>query len=154
MGKHSRWDRVGLLVLLLFLVGCTKAYHHYPGPPRAASEIAVITPDAGVRIHALDDKVVNVRPGSAKGLYVAHTRIHVRAGRYTLTLIPQGIKTIKTFTRLTVEVEAGKRYRVRSQFYPGADDAGGTYKFWVDNEKTGAVISEIVESRNPFQQQK
>ncbi len=149
-------DRIGLtgLVVLLLLIGCTKAYHHYPGPPRSESEIAVLTPDKGVRIHALDDKVVNVRPGSAKGLYVAHTRLHVRAGRYNLTLIPQGIQTIKTFNRLTVEVEAGQRYRVRSQFYPGTGEAGGYYKLWVDNEKTGAVISEIVESRNPFQQQK
>ncbi len=153
MGKRERTGLAGLMVLLLF-IGCTKAYHHYPGPPRPESKIAVITPDQGVRIHALDEKVVNVRSGSAQGWYVAHTRLHVRAGQYTLTLIPQGISTIKTFTRLTVEVEAGKRYRVRSQFYPGANDAGGTYKFWVDNEKTGAVISEIVESRNPFQQQK
>ena len=152
MEKRYRWERVGLLVLLL-LVSCTKAYHHYPGPPRPESEIAVITPDSGVKIHALDNKVVNVRPGSAKGMQVAHTRLHVRAGRYTLTLIPGGIKTIKTFTRLTVEVEAGKRYRVRSQYYPGANDAVAYYKFWVDNEKTGAVVSEIVESRNPFQQQ-
>ena len=149
-------DRVGLagLVVLLLLIGCTKAYHGYPGPPRAESEIAVITPDEGVRIHALDAKVVNVRPGAARGLYVAHTRLHVRAGRYTLTLIPRGITTIKTFTRLTVEVEAGKRYRVRSQFYPGANDAVGSYKLWVENETTGAVISDIVERRNPFQPNK
>ena len=149
MGKYCRWDLAGLLVLLL-LLGCTKAYNDYAGPPRPASEIAVLTPSQGVRIHALDDKVVNVRPGSPNGLYVAHTRIHVRPGEYTLTLIPQGIKTVKTFTQLAVRVEAGKRYRVRGQFYPGPTDAEGFYKFWVENEKTGAVISDIVQSRNPF----
>ncbi len=140
-------------MVMLLLIGCTKAYHHYPGPPRPESKIAVITPDQGVRIHALDKKVVNIKSGKARGLYVAHTRLHVRAGQYTLTLIPQGISTIKTFTRLTVEVEAGKRYRARSQFYPGSNKAVGHYKLWVENEKTGAVISDIVESRNPFQQQ-
>ncbi len=149
MGKYDRWDLAGLLVLLL-LVGCTKAYNDYAGPPLPESEIAVITPSQGVRIHALNDKVVNVRPGSPSGLYVANTRIHVRPGEYTLTLIPQGIKTVKTFTRLTVRVEAGKRYRLRSQFYPGGTDAEGYYKFWLENEKTGAVISDIVQSRNPF----
>ncbi len=149
MEKHYRWDRVGLVVLLL-LVGCTKAYNHYAGPPRPESEIAVLTPSKGVKIHALNDKVVNVRPGKPSGLYVASTRIHLAPGEYTLTLIPQGIKTVKTFTRLSVRVEAGKRYRVRSQFYPGTTDAEGYYKFWVDNENTGAVVSDIVQSRNPF----
>ncbi len=150
MGTGNRIRLAGLVVLLL-VFGCTKAYQQYPGPPRPESEIAVITPDQGVRIHALDEKVVNVRPGSPRGLYVAHTRLHVGAGRYTLTLIPQGITTIKTFTRLAVEVEAGKRYKVRSQFYPASNERAGFYKLWVENEKTGAVISEIAESRNPFQ---
>ena len=153
MVKQDRLRRAGLMLLLLFLVACTRAYNDYAGPPRPESEIAVITPSKGVKIHALNAKVVNVRPGAPEGLYVANTRIHVLPGEYTLTLIPQGIKTIKTFTRLSVRVEAGKRYRVRSQFYPGATDAAGYYKFWVDNENTGAVVSDVVQSRNPFKPQ-
>lgn len=141
---------VGLALILLVAVGCTLPYKDYSGPPRPEDQIAIITPSNGVKIHALNGKVVDVKPESAKDFY-KHTRIHVRPGEYTLTLIPQGISTIKTFTRLTVRVEAGQRYRVRSQFYPGATEVRGHYKFWVENEKTGEVISEIAESRNPFQ---
>lgn len=144
-----RW--LGVSLMLLLLAGCTKAYTPYSGPPRPATDIAVITPDNGVSIHALDDKVIDVKPGSAKGLYTTYNRIQVLPGEYTLTLIPYGINTVKTFTKLTARVEAGQRYRVRSQFYPGTTDAQGYYKFWVDNEKTGAVVSDISESRNPFQ---
>ena len=140
--------------MLLLLSGCTKAYTDYSGPPRPENDIAVITPDSGVRIHAVNETVVDVKPGSAKGLYITYNRVQVLPGEHTLTLIPQGIDTVKTFTRLTARVEAGKRYRVRSQFYPGATDARGYYKFWVDNEKTGAVVSDIAESRNPFQPSK
>lgn len=144
--------RGGLVLMLLFLAGCTKAYTEYSGPPRPAETIAVITPDSGVRIHALNNKVINVKPGKAKGLYTNYNRVEALPGEYTLTVIPQDIGTVKTFTKLTVKVEAGKRYRVRRQFYPGTTDATGYHKFWVDNEKTGAVVSDIVESRNPFQQ--
>ncbi len=156
-GKGIRMDRmqtmrrVGWILLLLLVVSCTKAYNDYSGPPRPESAIAVITPSSGVRIHAVNDKVVNVKPGTAKGLYVTYNRIHLQPGEHTLTLIPQGISTIKTYTRINVRVEAGKRYRVRSQFYSGATETGGYYKFWVDMEKTGEVVSAIVESRNPFQ---
>jgi hypothetical protein len=151
MVDYNGLRRVGFIVVLLLLGGCTKAYTEYSGPPRPETAIAVITPDSGVRIHAVNDKVVDVKPGSAKGLYTTYNRVQVLPGEHTLTLIPQGIHTVKTFTKLTTRVEAGKRYRVRSQFYPGTTDARGYYKFWVDNEKTGAVVSNIAESRNPFQ---
>ncbi len=141
----------GWLLMLLLVAGCTKAYNDYSGPPRPESSIAVLTPSSGVRIHAVNGKVVNVKPGTAKGLYVTYNRIHLQPGEHTLTLIPQGISTIKTYTHIKFRVEAGKRYRVRSQFYSGATEAGGYYKFWVDMEKTGEVVSAIVESRNPFQ---
>jgi hypothetical protein len=140
----------GFILMLMLLAGCTKAYTGYSGPPRPETDIAVITPDSQVRIHALNDKVINVKPGAAKGLYVTYNRIQVLPGEYTLTLIPHGIGTVKSFTKLTARVEAGQRYKVRSQFYPGMTDAQGYYKFWVDNEKTGAVVSDIAESRNPF----
>lgn len=141
----------GVLLMLLVTMGCTRPYNAYPGPPRPESELAVITPEAGVKIHALDGRAINVTPGPAQGLDVKYNRINLASGEYTLTLIPQGIDTIKTFVKVTVRVEAGKRYQVRRQFYPGASNARGSYKFWVENEQTGAVISEIVESRNPFQ---
>ncbi len=137
--------------MLLVGVGCTRPYKAYPGPPRSDSEIAIVTPEAGVKIHALDGRVVKVTPGPAQGLAVKYNRIKLGPGEYTLTLIPQGIDSIKTFVKVTVRVEAGKRYQVRRVFYPGTSGARGYYKFWVENAQTGAVISEIVESRNPFQ---
>ena len=139
-----------LLLMLLYTTGCTSAYKAYSGPPRQEAKIAVITPDNGVRIHALNDKVVNVKPGKAKGLYTTYNRIHVRPGQHTLTVIPQGIDMVKTYTKLTVRVEAGKHYRVRSQYYPGERGTPGHYKLWVDNKQTGAVVSPVAESRNPF----
>ena len=57
---------------------------------------------------------------------------------------------VKSYTKLTVRVEAGKHYRVRSQYYPGERGTPGHYKLWVDNKQTGAVVSPIAESRNPF----
>ena len=142
--------RVGLMLMLSVLIGCTKAYTDYSGPPRPSADIAVITPDSGVRIHALNGKVINVKPGAAKGLYMTYNRLEVLPGEYNLTVIPQDIGTAKTFTQLTVRVEAGKRYLVRRQFYLGTTETTGYHKFWVDNEKTGVVVSDIVESRNPF----
>lgn len=150
MERRRIWVCVNLAIILLVASGCTRAYTEYPGPQRSESEIAVITPSDGVKIHALDNKVIDVKPDAVTD-WNKYTRLEVRAGEYTLTLIPSGISTIKTFTRLTVSVEAGKRYRVRSEFYPGTAEGRGYYKFWVDNEKTGELISAIVESRNPFQ---
>ena len=149
--KDDRRQQVGFILLFLLLAGCTQAYTGFSGPPRPDTDIAVITPDSGVRIHALDDKVVNVKPASTKGLFVTYNRIRVLPGEYTLTLIPQAIHTVKTFTKLKIRVEAGMHYRVRYQFYPGSTEKQGYYKFWVDNAKTGAVVSDIAESRNPFQ---
>ncbi len=141
---------MGILGLLLLWGGCTQPYVNYAGPPRSETDIAVLTPQAGVKIHSLDGKVVNV--GAEKSWdWVRYNRLHLRPGQYTLTLIPSDIGTIKTFTRLTVAVEAGRRYRVASQFYPGSGGKQGFYKFWVDDEKTGEVVSDIAESRNPFQ---
>jgi hypothetical protein len=151
MQQHIRVDHIHIILILLLVSGCTRPYNAYPGPPRPESEIAVITPEAGVKIYALDGRPINVTPGPAQGLDVKYNRIKLSSGEYTLTLIPQGIATIKTFVKVTVRVEAGKRYQVRHKFYPGTADARGYYKFWVENEQTGAVISEIVESRNPFQ---
>lgn len=150
MNRCTGVGRMPIVLLLLVAVGCTRAYTEYTGPPRPEAEIAVLTPSDGVKIHALNGKTINVQPKSAKD-WLKYSRLQLLPGEYTLTLIPQGINTIKTFTKLIVRVEAGKRYRVRSQFYPGTTEARGYYKFWVDNEKTGAVVSEIVESRNPFQ---
>ena len=151
MQQHIRAGHIHFVFILLLMAGCTKPFSAYPGPPRAESEIAVITPETGVKIHALDGRVINVTPGPAKGLGVKYNRLKLAPGEYTLTLIPQGINTIKTFVKVTIRVEAGQRYKVRRQFYPGTSDARGYYKFWVENERTGAVISKIVESRNPFQ---
>ena len=150
MQQHIRGVHIHFVFILLLVAGCTKPYRAYPGPPRPDNEIAIVTPEDGVKIHALDGRVVNVRPGPAKGLEVTYNRIRLRPGEYTLTLIPQGIDSIKTFVKVTIRVEAGKRYQVRREFYPGTSDARAYYKFWVENVQTGAVISKIVESRNPF----
>lgn len=149
---ERRFKIIGIHVALILLIvaGCTRPYNEFSGPARPTQDIAVVTPDNGVRIHALDAKVINTS-GGITDFWVKYDRLQLRPGEYTLTLIPQGIETVKTFTRLTVAVEAGKRYRVRSQFYSGTSEARGYYKFWVENELTGVVISEIVESRNPFQ---
>lgn len=143
-GNHIRF-----VLMLLLLAGCARPYAEYPGPPRADKDIAVVTPSNGVKIHALNDKVVNVKPDSAKD-WIKYNRLKLLPGEYTLTLIPQGIETVASFTRLTVTVEAGKRYRVRSQFVPGVSQTPGHYKFWVEIEKSGEVVSAIAESRNPF----
>jgi hypothetical protein len=122
-----------------------------PGLQRpSARRPPVISPADGVKIHALDSKVINVKPASAKG-WNKYDRIRLRPGTYVLTVIPQDIETIKSFTRLTVQVEAGQRYRVRSQFYPGPNGRPGYYKFWMEDEATREVVSDIAESRNPFQ---
>ena len=151
MQQHIRVVHIYFVFILLLAAGCTRPYNAYPGPPRSDSAIAIITPEAGVKIHALDGRVVNITPGPAQGLGVKYNRIKLGPGEYTLTLIPQGIDSIKTFVKVTVRVESGKRYQVRRVFQPGTADTRGSYKFWVENAQTGAVISEIVESRNPFQ---
>jgi hypothetical protein len=148
-GRGLEW---GVVLMLLAALGCARTYNANTGVGRSDREVAVITPGPGVKIHALDGRVVNVKPTADSDWY-KYTRMRLRPGEYSLTLIPQGIETVKTFTRLTVRVAAGERYRVRSEFIPGAGNRPGHYTFWVDNERTGAVVSDIVESRNPFQQQ-
>lgn len=151
MEKGPKIISVQIALMLLIVGGCARAYNEYSGPPRPESQIAVITPSQDVKIHALNGKLIDVKSESSYDWLGYYNRLQVLPGEYTLTLIPQGIDTVKTYTRLMVRVEAGKRYRVGSQFYPGTSETRGYYKFWVDNEKTGAVVSPIVESRNPFQ---
>ena len=72
---ERRW--VGVLLMLLVTMGCTKPYITYPGPPRPESALAVITPEAGVKIHALDGRAINVTPGPAQGLDVKYNRFRI-----------------------------------------------------------------------------
>ncbi len=149
MARIVKWIGLRLAFIVLVSAGCTRPYIEYPGPPRPEGDIAVIMPADGVKIHALDSRVINVKADSARD-WLKYNRIELRAGEYTLTLIPQAIATAKSFTRLAVKVEAGQRYRVRSQFYPEAPKVPAHYKFWVENARSGEVVSAIAESQNPF----
>jgi hypothetical protein len=74
MVKLHEMGWMGVLLMLLVTMGCTRPYNAYPGPPRPESELAVITPQAGVKIHALDGRAINVTPGPAQGLDVKYKR--------------------------------------------------------------------------------
>jgi hypothetical protein len=150
MIKRTRGLGWFLALMLVVVWGCARTYYAAPGAGRPAQAVAVITPDEGVKIHALDGKVVDVKPETDRDWF-KYSRIQLRPGKYALTLIPQGIETVKAFTRLTVQVEAGQRYRVRSEWIVAAGGRVGYHKFWVANERTGTVVSDVVESRNPFQ---
>jgi hypothetical protein len=142
---------VFFLILASTLAGCTQPYYGYPGPRVPETETALLVPDAGVKIYSINGQVVNIRHESESGL-MKTTRAILKPGTYQLVIVPQHIKTVKTFTELQAELVANRQYRARIRRNIGESSKGREYDIWVENVASGKVVSNIGTSGNPFRQ--
>jgi hypothetical protein len=150
----GKWNGVRVVFFLIIastLAGCTQPYYGYPGPRLPETETALLVPDAGVKIYSINGHVVNIKHESESGL-MKTTRAILTPGTYQLVLVPQHIKTVKTFTELQAELVANRQYRVRIRRDIGGNSKGREYEIWVENMASGKVVSNIGTSVNPFRQ--
>ena len=138
-----------LSLFALVALGCTKPYIGYSGPRLPESETALLRPDVGVKIYSLNGKVVNIKHESQSDLLMA-TRAILRPGIHQMVLVPQYIKSVKTFTELHAALAAGRQYRVRVKLVTGTGPDAGQYRFWVEDADGGEVVSDKATSLNPF----
>ena len=150
----GKWNRVWVVFFVLLvstLAGCTQPYYGYPGPRLSETETALLVPDVGVKIYAINGHVVNIKHESEAGL-MKTTRAILRPGTYQLVLVPQHITSVKTFTEIQAALVANRQYRARIKRNMGGNSNGQEYEFWVENRASGKVVSDIGTSINPFRQ--
>lgn len=147
---NGMWG-IFFLVLAGILAGCPQAYYGYPGPRLPGAETALLAPDAGVKIYAIDGRVVNIKHESESGL-MATTRAILRPGTYQLVLVPRHIQNVKTFTELQATLAANRQYRARIRRDIGGSSGERAYEIWIENVASGKVVSNIGTSVNPFRQ--
>ncbi len=150
-GKLKRIGMVGGLLMVTMLMACTQTYYGYPGTQLPESKTALLVPDVGVKIYSINDHVVNIKHESESDLMMT-TRAILLPGSYRIVVVPQHIKTVKTFSEIRAKLGANRQYRVRIRRNAGAGLQGREYEFWVENMASGQVVSDIGTSVNPFRQ--
>jgi hypothetical protein len=141
---------LGLILLVVITTGCSShPYIGYVGKQLPLNEVAVIEPEIGIEIQAVDAKVVDIKneAGNDTGKY--HSAV-VLPGQHTLGVIPQYRTAVKTVVRLQVTVAAGRKYLVRHKNVNRDSGAEAVYEIWVEDAVTREVVSNRATSQNPF----
>ena len=150
----GKWKGIGMVscvLLAMAVVACTRPYYGYPGARLPDTETALLVPDVGVKIYAINGRVVNIKHESESGP-MKTTRAILLPGTYQIVVVPQHIQTVKTFSEIQAKLAANRQYRVRIRRNAGASSQGREYEFWVENMASGQVVSGIGTSVNPFRQ--